>query len=90
MSQVEPSGKDNSERNLGVQPFDAVMQKHGFTNTDLTDTAEIQLTHKAVQRARIGRRLTPYLQRRIVETLNKTLKARKLPERYEVGQLFTY
>ena len=84
-------GKDIAvERNLGTQPLDAVMTKHGFTNTDLTATAEVQLTHKAVQRARIGRRLTPHLQRRIVETLNKTLKVRKLPERYVVGELFTY
>lgn len=90
MSQFDLSSKVNSERNLGTQPLDAVMQKHGFTNTDLTNTAEVQLTHKAVQRARLGRRLTAHLQRRIVETLNQTLKERKLPERYVVKELFTY
>ena len=43
MSQFDLSSKVNSERNLGTQPLDAVMQKHGFTNTDLTNTAEVQL-----------------------------------------------
>ena len=78
------------ERNLGTQPLDAVMATHGLSNHDLTAAATVTLTHKAVQRARKGRRLTAHLQKRVVETLNAALKAKGIDQTYLTAQLFTY
>ena len=43
------------ERDLGTQPFDALMEAWGLSNTDLVETSPEQLTHKQVRRARTGR-----------------------------------
>ena len=90
MGQFNLTGNDISERNLGTQPLDAIMVKHSLTNNDLTEIADVQLTHKAVQRARKGRRLTPHLQRRIMETLNAALHSKKIEASYVKSELFTY
>lgn len=61
------------ERDLGPQPLDAIMSTAGLDNHALVAACKDPLTHKAVQRARRGRRLTPHMKRRITETLNKAL-----------------
>lgn len=87
---MTPAQPAEIERNLGTQPIDAVMVEHGLSNHDLTVAASVTLTHKAVQRARKGRRLTVHLQKRVVETLNAALKGKGIEQSYQSAQLFTY
>ena len=54
------------ERNLGEQPLAALMTKHALTAHDVVVSSTDQITHKMVQRARKGRRLTPKIQARIL------------------------
>lgn len=90
MSEEPETGKENAvERNLGVQPLDALMREHGLTNHDVVAVTTEPLTHKAVQRARTGRRLTPHTQRRVVAALNVCLKQKELRER-ALTELFNY
>jgi hypothetical protein len=79
------------ERHFGSQPLDGLMREYGVSNHDLVAASTEPMTHKAVQRARKGRRLTPHMQRRMAAALNRLLKS-KLVEVGElgVGDLFTY
>lgn len=80
------------ERNLGTQPLDAVMLEAGLGNHDLVAACAGFLTHKAVQRARKGRRLTAHMKRRIAEVLTKVMKERDpgLERDWKAAQLFNY
>ena len=60
-------GQDEIERNMGVQPLDDIMAEHALGNHDLVNACEEPITHKAVQRARKGRRLTKHMQRRVAD-----------------------
>ena len=77
---------------MGVQPLDAVMREHALENHHLVTASAAPLTHKAVQRARKGRRLTSHMQRRITEALHLALTAAgSAPEEpMKVKDLFTY
>ena len=79
-------------RNLGVQPLDALMRERGVENHDLVAACKHSLTHKAVQRARKGRRLTPHMQRRIAQALNHALRlqGRTVEREWGVSDLFNY
>ena len=76
---------DEIERNLGVQPLDALMTQLGLGNHDLVESSPVQLTHKQVARARKGRRLTRNMQDKILVALNKAAKAE-----HASGDLFNY
>jgi hypothetical protein len=80
------------ERNLGLQPLDALLTGLGLDNHDLVAASPLPLTHKAVQRARKGRRLTVHMQRRITEALGRAATAAgQAPETaWTVRDLFTY
>jgi hypothetical protein len=81
-----------SNRNHGTQPLDALMIKHGVGNHDLVAASDEPITHKAVQRARKGRRLTPHMRRRVAAAMNKAVAPQGkdgLPP-WEVSDLFTY
>ncbi|MBV6500039.1 MAG: hypothetical protein CJBNEKGG_02506 [Prosthecobacter sp.] len=80
------------ERNLGTQPLDAVMQEAGLGNHDLVAACAGFLTHKAVQRARKGRRLTAHMKRRVAEAVTKAMKARDPAQEREwkAAELFNY
>jgi hypothetical protein len=84
--------QDEIERNMGVQPLDSIMLEHALGNHDLVNACDEPITHKAVQRARRGRRLTKHMQRRMVEALNRAimLRDKSLKRSWEVGDLFTY
>ena len=58
------------ERDLGIQPFDLLMEAWELSNTDLVDTSPEQLTHKQVRRARSGRQLTLKMMMKINRTFN--------------------
>ena len=50
--------QDIDERDLGLQPLDKMMDEWGLDNHQLVEVSTEQLTHKQVQKARKGRRLT--------------------------------
>jgi hypothetical protein len=81
-----------TERNLGLQPLDAILAAHHLGNHDVVAACDEPLTHKAVQRARKGRRLTAHMQRRITSAVNKAAASHgSSPERtWQVTDLFTY
>jgi len=85
-------GQDEIERNMGVQPLDGIMAEHALGNHDLVNACEEPITHKAVQRARKGRRLTKHMQRRVADALNRavTLQGKTLERAWEVSDLFSY
>jgi len=64
-----------SDLDLGVQPLDRMMEAYGLSNTHVVDSSPEQLTHKQVQRARKGRRLTLKMMQKVTETLNVTIWA---------------
>jgi hypothetical protein len=83
----------DQELNLGEQPLHALMLELGLSNHDLVSSSPEPLTHKAVQRARKGRRLTPHMRRRLTAALNRAVQARiNPPERREwkLADLFNY
>jgi hypothetical protein len=61
---------DPVERNLGEQPIAALLVHHGLKPHDLVAASTEQITHKMVSRACKGRRLTPNVQRKILNALN--------------------
>lgn len=85
-------GQDEIERNMGVQPLDAIMTTHGLGNHDLVTASTEPMTHKAVQRARKGRRLTKHMKQRMADALNRvvTLKGAAPDKPWAVADLFTY
>ena len=85
-------GQDEIERNMGVQPLDGIMAEHALGNHDLVNACEEPITHKAVQRARKGRRLTKHMQRRVADAMNRavTLQGKTVERAWEVSDLFTY
>ena len=58
---------------LGVQPIDALLISWEKSNADVVSVSTRQLTHKMVQKARKGRRLTPNIQSKILSAV-QTLK----------------
>ena len=67
--------KDTND--LGVQPLDALMTKLGITNHMLVAVSTEQLSHKVVQKARKGRRLTPKAKTKILNALQAALQCRR-------------
>ncbi len=83
---------DNTERNLGTQPLDAILIEQALGNHEIVAASSEPITHKAVQRARKGRRLTGHMQRRITAAVNKAvaLQGKTLEREWQVSDLFTY
>ena len=71
---------------LGVQPLDVLMTKHGLTNHALVAASTDQLSHKVVQKARKGRRLTTKAKTKILDALHSALPEQKFAHR----DLFNY
>jgi hypothetical protein len=89
--EITEDGKENGvERNLGVQPLDKFMTAHEVDNHDLVAASAEPMTHKAVQRARKGRKLTKHMQRRMVTAFNEVLKQKGVEETYSLHRLFNY
>ena len=85
-------GQDEIERNMGVQPLDGIMTEQALGNHDLVAASKEPMTHKAVQRARKGRRLTKHMQQRMADALNALMKSRgqEIERPWVVKDLFTY
>ncbi len=73
------------ERDLGEQPIAKIMALHGLEVRDLVECSTEQITHKMVARAVKGRRLTPAVQSKILNALNKVSK-----KGYLLKDLFNY
>jgi len=71
---------------LGTQPLDALMIKHGLSNHALVAASTEQLSHKVVQKARKGRRLTVRAKDKILSALHHALPEQKFAHR----DLFNY
>jgi hypothetical protein len=70
----------------GIQPLDAVLNQRGLKNADLVAASTEFLTHKQVNKARRGRRLTINVQLKILNALNKLGGEKK----YRREDLFNY
>jgi len=75
----------SEERNLGEQPLAGLLVRHGLMPRDLVTASTEQITHKMVNRAVRGRRLTPHVGKKICNALNRASEGH-----YAVGDLFTY
>ncbi len=61
---------DSAGNDLGDQPLDKMMVSWGLENHDLVEVSTEQLTHKQVQRARKGRRLTLKMMQKVTRAFN--------------------
>lgn len=66
---------------FGVQPLDALMTQHGLSNHALVVASAEQLSHKVVQKARKGRRLTFKAKAKILNALHNALPEQKFAHR---------
>src|SRR3989344_2796425 len=57
-------------KDFGTQPLEALLTRLGLTNADLVRASTQQLSFKMVQRGRKGRKLTPNIQRKILNALH--------------------
>lgn len=87
----------DEERNFGPQRIGAIMESWGLSNHDMVLAADWeQLTHKQVQRARAGRRLTLAMMQKITRVLNTAVLTRLDAEEaesftpYMHRELFSY
>ena len=58
------------EYNLGAQPLDRIMTDAGMTNHQVVAASSAFLTHKVVNKARKGRRLTRRTQEKVRTAVN--------------------
>ena len=77
--------EENIERDLGTQPIAKIMAEHGLKSHDLVAASTEQITHKMVSRAQKGRRLTPKVQRKILNALNTASE-----KNYSLSDIFNY
>ena len=77
--------EESPQRDLGVQPLDTLLDEIGLNNHELVALSTDQLTHKQVQKARKGRRITVNIQRKILTALN-VFHSRKKPEPASEGE----
>ncbi len=85
--------EDSLNRDLGPQPLDEILSAIGIGNHALVDLSTEQLTHKQVQKARKGRRVSVNIQRKILKAINAraVVPGAAEPKRiYELGDLFNY
>lgn len=69
-----------------VQPLDQILKENSFNNDDLVKISTQQLTHKQVQKARLGKRITPNIKGKVLWALNALLDQKK----YTLKDLFNY
>ena len=75
-----------SENNLGTQPLDEILTELNLANPELVKASTEQLTHKQVQKARKGRRVSANIQGKICRALNAAQPDKKFAE----ADLFNY
>lgn len=75
----------DQERNLGRQPIADIMEQLNLTPHDLVVASTTQLTHKMVQRAIKGRRLTPNTKTKVTAALQQAAN-----KEFSANELFNY
>jgi len=75
--------QDIDERDLGLQPLDKMMNEWGIDNHQLVEVSTEQLTHKQVQKARKGRRLTLKMMQKVTRAFNVAIWAQLSDEQKE-------
>lgn len=73
------------ERNLGTQPIARILAENSIAARDLVVASTEHITHKMVARACKGRRLTPNVQSKIRNAVNRVAE-----REFSVADLFTY
>ena len=71
------------ELNFGSQPLASLLEAWGLSNHDLVEVSPEQLTHKQVQRASQGRKLTLKMKQKLARTLNFAVWGRLTNEERE-------
>ena len=74
-----------SDMDAGIQPLDSLMEGQSLRNHDLVEASTQNLTHKQVQKARHGRKITFKMQKKILLAWN-SLQG----EVFDLEQLFNY
>ena len=77
------SNTESESRDLGIQPLDQMMEAWGIGNHDMVEVSTEQLTHKQVQKARSGRRLTLKMMQKVTRAFNVTIWFRLNDEQKE-------
>jgi len=70
---MEDSKDFMEERDFGAQPLDEMMTTWGMDNHEVVEVSTEQLTHKQIQRARKGRRLTLKMMQKVCRAFNVTI-----------------
>jgi hypothetical protein len=78
---------DVSGMDAGPQPLDQLMERHGWNNHALVLQSAMALTHKVVQKARRGRKITRRAQQKILAAVNAVAGEK---ENYRLEDLFNY
>ena len=73
------------ERNLNEQPIARILAENKLTNSDLVSASTENITYKMLSRACKGRRLTPHVQMKICNAMN-----RATGKTFTVEDLFNY
>lgn len=73
------------ERDFGEQPIAKIMVEYGLRPNDLVRNSTGPISHKMVARVAKGRRLTPHVQLKILNALNKATE-----KNYSLKDLFNY
>ncbi len=73
------------QRDFGPQPLGHLLERHKLSKHDLVAASTQQITHKMVNRAVRGRRLTPHVMVKIQNALNRAAESS-----YVLRNLFTY
>lgn len=76
---------NNIAYDLGEQPIARLLIKHELKPADLVRNSTEQLTFKMIGKAAKGRRLTPNIQSKVLNALNKAAG-----EHYQLKDLFNY
>jgi hypothetical protein len=69
----------------GPQPLLRIMEEANISNADLVKASSEQLTHKQIQKARKGRKVTLNIQKKILNALVSHTR-----EPFDLDQLFNY
>jgi len=73
------------ERDFGVQPIAEIMEVEELTAKDLVKASKVLITHKMVNRACKGRRLSSNVRMKILHALEAASG-----KEYKLGELFNY
>ncbi|MDD5428482.1 MAG: hypothetical protein PHI58_04515 [Candidatus Omnitrophica bacterium] len=80
-----PDTHPKTEIELGEQPIAKIIAEHKLKPHDIVAASTEQITHKMIAKAVKGRRLTPNVQQKVLNALNK-LTGKK----YSLKDLFNY